>query len=152
MKKWLAATFLVVAAGALAGDEMPWAFNTERGQGYAIDLVSVDPAPGTPLLRGSSVTIKVTAKYSMSVAKEGQVFLVLQDEKNRKVEATRDPGSIPGNRCGRHGGTECHDGRSAQVEGSAHFRAAVPQGPRGNHGRNRDPLSRGQEALISAAG
>jgi len=128
MKKWLAATFLVVAAGALAGDEMPWAFNTERGQGYAIDLVSVDPAPGTPLLRGSSVTIKVTAKYSMSVAKEGQVFLVLQDEKNRKVEATRDPGSLPATDAG---GTVVLSATVAEVPKSKEVRIFVPLFPKG---------------------
>jgi len=126
--KWLAATLLAVAASALAGDEMPWVFNSERGQGYAIDLVSADPAPGTPLVRGSSVTIKVTAKYSMSVAKAGKVFLVLQDDKNRQVEATREPASIPATDAG---GTVTLSATVAEVPKAKEVRIFVPLFPEG---------------------
>ena len=38
--KWLVATLLAAAGALAAGGEMPWTFNTERGQGYAIDLVA----------------------------------------------------------------------------------------------------------------
>jgi hypothetical protein len=92
---WLAATLLAASATALAGDEMPWTFNGTRVAGYSIDLLSVDPAPGTPLVRGSSVEIKVTAKFAMTIAPAGKVLLVLQDDKNKHVEATRTPESAP---------------------------------------------------------
>jgi hypothetical protein len=95
MLMWIVATLLAASATAPARDEMPWTFNGTRAEGYSIDLLSVDPAPGTPLVRGSSVEIKVTAKFAMTIAPEGKVLLVLQDEKNKRVEATRTPESAP---------------------------------------------------------
>jgi hypothetical protein len=83
--RWLAALFVLSSLSAVAGDEMPWTFNNGEGKGYSIKLVSVEPAAGTPLIVGAPVEIKVTAAYEMSVATEGRVILVLQDEKNRKV-------------------------------------------------------------------
>ena len=75
------------ATQALAGDDdLPWAFNAPRGEGYSIDLVSVDPAPGTPLVAGTPVEFKITVKYSMSVAKSGTIVLVFQDEKDRSAK------------------------------------------------------------------
>jgi hypothetical protein len=94
MSKRLAAILVLVSAGAIAGDNMPWTFNGERAEGYSIDLISVEPAAGTPLVRGSSVEIKINAKYVMSIKPEGQVFLVVQDEKNKRVEATKAPASV----------------------------------------------------------
>lgn len=92
---WAAAALLAVSAVSLAGDEMPWAFNNgEPGEGYSITLVSAEPAPGTPLVRGSSATIKVNVTYTMSAAPEGKIVLVLQDEKNNQIEATKDPGEV----------------------------------------------------------
>lgn len=40
-------------------------------EGYSIDLVSAEPPPGTPLLRGASVPFKVTVNYSLDVAPHG---------------------------------------------------------------------------------
>ena len=125
--KWLAAA-LMLATAALAGDEMPWAFNTERGEGYAIDLVSADPAPGTPLVRGSSVTFRITATYSMQVAKEGSVFLVLQDDKNRQVEGTKEPKSVPATDAG---GTVILTAVVAEIPKAKEFRIFVPLFPKG---------------------
>ena len=71
---------------SVAGDDLPWAFNGIPAEGYAIELVSVDPAPGTPLLAGTSVDFKVTANYSMSLAKTGAIVLVFQDEKDRSAK------------------------------------------------------------------
>ncbi len=84
----LASTFLLLAASPLisAKDELPWAFNGTRAEGYRIDLVSVNPAPGTPLVAGSTVEFKITLTYSMSVAKKGDVLLVFQDEKNHSAK------------------------------------------------------------------
>jgi hypothetical protein len=92
---WLAAALLSASSVAPARDELPWTFNGTRVDGYAIDLVSVDPAPGTALVRGSSVEIKVTARYTMTIAPKGEVRLVLQDEKNKRIEATKSPESVP---------------------------------------------------------
>jgi len=62
-----------------------WAFNAPRAEGYAIDLVSAEPPPGTPLLRGASVPFKVTVKYALEVAPHGAVILVFQDESNKVI-------------------------------------------------------------------
>ena len=126
--KWLVATLLAAAGALAAGGEMPWTFNTERGQGYAIDLVSADPAPGTPLLRGSKVTFTITARYTMSVAREGGVFLVLQDDKNRQVEGTKEPDSVPATDAG---GTVTLTAVVAEIPKAKEFRIFVPLFPKG---------------------
>jgi hypothetical protein len=69
-----------------AKDTLPWAFNGTRAEGYSIDLVTVDPAPGTPLVAGSTVEFKITLTYTMSVAKKGSILLVFQDEKDRSAK------------------------------------------------------------------
>ena len=55
-------------------------FNARRGEGYLIDLVSVDPAPGTPLASGSKVTFQVKVRYTLSIATGGAIALIFQDE------------------------------------------------------------------------
>jgi hypothetical protein len=82
-----AAAALLFAVQALAGDEdLPWAFNAAPAEGYSIDLASVDPAPGTPLLAGTSVEFRITLNYSMAISKKGSIILVFQDEKNRSAK------------------------------------------------------------------
>jgi len=66
-----------------------WAFNAPRAEGYAIELVSAEPPPGTPLLRGASVPFKVTVRYALDVAPRGTVILVFQDESNKVVTGER---------------------------------------------------------------
>ena len=127
MSKWPAAALLAASFTALAGD-MPWAFNTERGQGYAIDLVSADPAPGTPLVRGSSVTVKIEAKYTMSVAKEGGIFLIIQDDKNRQVAATKDPEKVAATDAG---GTVTLSATIAEIPKVKEILIFVPLFPKG---------------------
>lgn len=80
--------FLLSAASPLleAKDKLPWAFNGARAEGYSIDLVSVEPAPGTPLISGTTVDFKITLTYAMSVAKKGKVLLVFQDDKDRSAK------------------------------------------------------------------
>ena len=56
--------------------------------GTRIDLVAVDPAPGTPLTAGSTVEFHVTVSYSMSIATSGAIVLVFQDEKNRNAQGS----------------------------------------------------------------
>lgn len=88
----LASALFLIATQALAGeDDLPWAFNAPRAEGYSIDLVSVDPAPGTALLAGTSVEFKITVKYSLSIAKTGTIVLVFQDEKDRSAQPDDDP-------------------------------------------------------------
>ena len=84
----LVSTFLLLTASSSleAKDELPWAFNGTRAEGYSIDLVTVDPAPGTPLVAGSTVEFKITLTYTMSVAKKGTILLVFQDDKDRSAK------------------------------------------------------------------
>ena len=86
--RFLVSTFLLLIASPLleAKDELPWAFNGIRAEGYSIDLVTVNPEPGTPLIAGSEVEFKITVTYAMSVAKKGTILLVFQDEKNRSAK------------------------------------------------------------------
>lgn len=80
----IAGAVLLFATPLLAGeDDLPWALNGTPAEGYSINLVSVDPAPGTQLLAGTSVEFKITVSYSMSVSKTGAIVLVFQDEKDR---------------------------------------------------------------------
>ena len=65
--------------------ELPWAFKGKAADGYSIDLVSVDPTPGTPLSPGSEVAFSVSLSYSISIAPHGRIILVFQDEKNGRV-------------------------------------------------------------------
>jgi hypothetical protein len=76
---------LFVAQQAMGDDSLPWVFNAPAADGYSIALNSVDPAPGTRLLRGSEVTITASITYKLSIADHGLVVLVLQHEKNRPV-------------------------------------------------------------------
>jgi hypothetical protein len=56
----------------------PWTYNAARAEGYSIDLVSVQPSPGTKLNAGSVETFRVKVKYSMSVAERGRISFVFQ--------------------------------------------------------------------------
>lgn len=79
------AAFLSTAATCDARDDMPWAFNAPAADGYSISLESIEPAPGTPLVRGTDVTITVSVKYTLSVADRGVIILVPQDERNHAI-------------------------------------------------------------------
>lgn len=86
----LVAQALALSPAAIAGEQADsWAFNAPRAEGYAIDLVSAEPPPGTPLLRGASVPFKITASYSLEAAAHGTVILVFQDESNTAVTGER---------------------------------------------------------------
>jgi hypothetical protein len=66
-------------------DGLPWAFYAPRAEGYTIELVSIEPAPGTPLIRGSEVTITASMTYKLTIAPRGTITFVPQDERNRPV-------------------------------------------------------------------
>ena len=76
------------AVSATAADgSLPWAFNAPAAEGYSIKLISVEPTPGTPLVRGAKVSFKVSVSYSMVIAKHGKIVLVFQDEKNGPIKS-----------------------------------------------------------------
>jgi hypothetical protein len=77
----VAIAFGIASTFSLAADEMPWTFNAKRAEGYTIDLVSVSPEPGTPLVVGSVVDFKVTVRYVNSLSPKAKVVLVFQTEK-----------------------------------------------------------------------
>ncbi len=87
---------LGLVSTGIAEDSLPWAFKAKEAEGYSIDLVSVDPAPGTPLVAGSSVEFKVAVTYSMTVADHGAIVLVFQDEANRAVKPTQVMAEVAG--------------------------------------------------------
>jgi|SRR5580698_6426539 hypothetical protein len=70
-----------------AADDLRWAFKAKAADGYSIDLVSVTPTPGTPLIHGSQVEFRITVRYSLTIAKTGVIVLVFQDDENRNVQA-----------------------------------------------------------------
>ena len=78
---------VVLASGPLAygREALPWVFKAPPAEGYEVTLNSIEPAPGTPLTRGSEVEIVASVTYRMTVAIDGVVVLVCQDEKNRPV-------------------------------------------------------------------
>ena len=83
---WVLCFCVGLCATAQASDrDLPWAFKGRPAEGYSIDLVSIEPEPGTKLEVGSSVDFKLTVSYEMSVADHGSIILVFQDEKNRSV-------------------------------------------------------------------
>jgi hypothetical protein len=91
MSPWLLALCLYVFTGALSADpsELPWVFNAPRADGYTIDLIEVQPAPGTPLVGGSAIVFAVKVRYTLSVAQHGSIVLVFQDEQNRPATKTQ---------------------------------------------------------------
>lgn len=90
MRIGLATTLLVALIecwipATQAADSLPWAFNAPSADGYSIHLTTIDPAPGTPLVRGTVVVVTASVTYTLKIANQGVVVLVPQDEKNRAV-------------------------------------------------------------------
>jgi hypothetical protein len=82
IKLLLAAVASLFCIGlAVARDELPWVFNGQRAVGYTIDLVSVTPEPGTPLVVGQAVDFRVTVRYENKVAPKGNIILVFQTDR-----------------------------------------------------------------------
>ena len=134
----LALTVLCMGCPALiasaADAELPWAFKGKAAEGYSIDLVSLDPAPGTVLQTGERVGFKITVSYAMSIAEQGRIVLVFQDENNRQVrsgEQVAIGGERPRGqslaRRDRHGAQACERAQA--------LRAADPGGPQRNRWR-----------------
>ncbi len=85
----LAATFIASGSSAAASEAASWTFNAPRGEGYAIDLDAVDPKPGTPLVRGTTVHFNVSVNYVLENAKSGSVIVVFQDDQDKSVTGDR---------------------------------------------------------------
>lgn len=89
----LLATLILTVTGCVTANSsgLPWEFNAPRADGYAIDLVDVKPAPGTPLVAGDSVNFSVKVRYSLSITSHGMIVLVFENEKNalKASEITR---------------------------------------------------------------
>jgi hypothetical protein len=76
----------VIMLPAVAADTaLPWFFVNGSPQGYSIQLVSADPAPGTAVSVGQTVDFKVSVSYKLSIADKGTVILAIQDENNNSL-------------------------------------------------------------------
>jgi len=89
-----AGILLLAGIPAAASESPPWAVNAPRAEGYSIHLVSAEPAPGTPLLRGATVPFKVTVIYVPEIAPQGAIVRVFQDESNRVVTGDREQSTV----------------------------------------------------------
>jgi hypothetical protein len=86
---------LQVASIAEGGVEnLGWTFNAPRAAGYNINLDSAKPAPGTPLLRGASVSFKVSVSYALEVGERGAIILVFQDDRGQIITGDRAQTSV----------------------------------------------------------
>jgi hypothetical protein len=70
---------------APGSEPLPWSYNGQAMDGYSITLDSITPAPGTPLMAGSEVTITASVTYKMTIATRGVVGLFLMDDQYRSV-------------------------------------------------------------------
>jgi hypothetical protein len=86
-RRLLFIVLILTVSGSVRADNpsLPWTFNAPRAQGYAIDLVDVKPAPGTPLAAGHFVNFLVKVRYSLSIANHGTIVLVFEDENDHSA-------------------------------------------------------------------
>ena len=89
-------TFGCFANGADA--PMPWAFVNGSAKGYSIKLESASPAPGTPVTVGQTVELKTMASYKLSIADNGAILVIVQDETDKNLVANKKPTSQSVNR------------------------------------------------------
>src|SRR5450631_3141805 len=76
----------VFASSAIAADgPMPWTFVNGAGEGYSIKLESASPAPGVPVTVGQTVEFKITASYKLSIADNGAILMIVQDETDKNL-------------------------------------------------------------------
>lgn len=79
----------------------PWASNAPRADDYSINLVSVNPTPGTPLKIGSEVSFEVKVSYKNKVSNKGLIVLVFQADETGMIK--RDVGQMSQEVSGRSG-------------------------------------------------
>jgi hypothetical protein len=122
-------TFGCFANGADA--PMPWAFVNGSAKGYSIKLESASPAPGTPLTVGQTVELKIMASYKLSIADNGAILMIVQDETDKNLVANKKPTSQSVN---RGNGTVTLTESFVVPAGSNEVRLFIPLVPSGlNH-------------------
>ena len=90
---------LAFASSANAAEEpLPSSFVNGSAKGYSIALVSASPAPGTPVTVGQTVEFKITASYQLSIADNGAILMIVQDETDKNLLADKKPTSQSVNR------------------------------------------------------
>jgi hypothetical protein len=95
----LAFVFIAFASSANAAEEpLPWFFVNGSAKGYSIALVSASPAPGTTVTVGQTVEFKITASYQLSIADNGAILMIVQDETDKNLLADKKPTSQSVNR------------------------------------------------------
>ena len=90
---------LAFASSANAAEEpLPSSFVNGSAKGYSIALESAWPAPGTPVTVGQTVEFKITASYKLSIADNGAILMIVQDETDKNLLADAKQPSQSANR------------------------------------------------------
>jgi hypothetical protein len=53
--------------------------------GYSVEYLEATPAPGTVLMEGSDVTVRVRVRYSFMVAETGRLQMQVHDDRGRSL-------------------------------------------------------------------
>jgi hypothetical protein len=76
----------IVTSSMASAAPLPWSFVNGTGKGYAIQLGSASPEPGSGVRVGQSVEFKVDLSYQLEVADEAFIVLVFQDDTNKSLK------------------------------------------------------------------
>jgi len=123
--------FVLLTFGCFANSAdapMPWAFVNGSANGYSIKLESASPTPGTRVTVGQTVEFKITASYRLSIADNGAILMIVQDETDKNLLADKKQPSQPVNR-GK--GTVTLTGSLVVPAGSNEVRLFIPLVPGG---------------------
>lgn len=123
--------FIVLAFASLAKSAdapLPWAFVNGSAEGYSIKLVSVSPAPGTPVTVGQTVEFKIRVAYQLSIAGKGSILFIVQDETDKNLLADKKQ---PGQSVDRGKGTVVLTESFVVPVGSNELRLFIPLVPGG---------------------
>jgi hypothetical protein len=86
----------ILALPALAADDtLPWSFVNGSAKGYSIHLESASPVPGTHFHVGETIEFKITVSYRLTIADNGTVVLIFQDENNKSLSAGNPQKNLP---------------------------------------------------------
>lgn len=96
LKPAICCTALLIgqSLGVATADGASWTFNAPRGEGYSIDLESAEPKPGTPLVRGTEVSFRVSVRYALENARHGTIILVFQDSQDASITVDREQAAM----------------------------------------------------------
>ena len=125
----LAGVLLAFASTAPAADgPMPWTFVNGSADGYSIKLESASPAPGSPVTAGQTVEFKITVSYQLSIADNGAILAVVQDETDKNLLAGKKQ---PSQSVNRGKGTATLTVSLLVPTGSSEVRLFIPLVPNG---------------------